>query len=212
MESPIITYHLEKENIKFDKKEVLRYLGYRKQTVGEMEEAIVEEGISMVQKVISPKACYAKFPLSVDGDGHIKLPYGEIVSKDLTKNLSGCQEIYFFSATIGAEFDRLLQRVRLQSMAKAVVLQACGAAAVEDLCDQLNDYIRQLEAVRGNRIHPRYSPGYGDYPLENQKGVFSILQPARYIGVTLMDTLIMAPEKSVTAVIGVEVNPNREDM
>lgn len=164
----------------------------------------IREAIAMTRAAMVPKACYARFPVEVRGDGRIVLPYGEVVSRDLTRNLSGCREIFLFAATIGVEYDRLLRRTRVASMAKAAILQAAGAAAVESLCNCLNDDLKQCAGAEGYKAHPRYSPGYGDYALENQKGIFDVLQPARYIGLSLMDTLIMAPEKSVTAVIGLE--------
>ena len=88
-------------------------------------------------------------------------------------------------------------------MAEASFLNAIGAAAVEDVCDRLNDELRQFAASEGKSVRPRYSPGYGDYDLENQRGIFSLLEPAKHIGLTLKDNLIMVPEKSVTAVVGI---------
>lgn len=207
MESPVISYLPAKDEIGIDRKEVYRYMGYTMKQIGETEEHIakmIEDVIRQTEEIITPKACYSRFPVEVKGDGRILLPYGEVVSHDLTRNLHDCQEIFLFAATIGADFDRLLRRTRVESMAKAAILQAAGAAAVESLCDCLNDELKKKVEAEGNRTHPRYSPGYGDYILENQRGIFSVLQPPRYIGLSLMDTLIMAPEKSVTAVIGIE--------
>ena len=204
MDSPVITYVPPKESIIIDDKEVYRYLGYSIQQAGEADAKLVKEVIPLVEDVMEPKACYSRYSVEVKGDGRIVLPYGEIVSHDLTRNLHDCSEIYFFAATIGTGFDRLLRRVRIESMGKAAILQAAGAAAVESLCDLLNHELAVMVEAEGHKTRPRYSPGYGDYPLENQKGIFSLLQPSRYIGLSLMDTLIMAPEKSVTAVIGIE--------
>lgn len=225
MDAPVITYVPPKEELMIDEKEVYRYLGYNSEWIAGLgtdtknnytydpadgsSEAItgyIREAIASTETAMLPKACYGRFPIEVKGDGRILLPYGEVVSHDLTRNLCDCKEIFLFAATIGAEYDRLLRRTRLTSMAKAAILQAAGAAAVESLCDKLNDDLRKAAETGGYKTHPRYSPGYGDYALENQKGIFAVLQPSRYIGLSLMDTLIMAPEKSVTAVIGLEKN------
>ena len=131
------------------------------------------------------------------------MPYGRVESRHLSRNLAGCKEIFIFAATIGAGFDRMLTRTRITSMAEAAVLQACGAAAVEAVCNALNDKLEREILAEGKSLCSRYSPGYGDYALENQKGVFEVLNPPKYIGLSLMDTLIMSPEKSVTAVIGI---------
>ncbi len=223
MDAPVITYVPRKEEVIIEEKEVYRYLGYGAGWIAKMNtdkeigdvcdpeeyssDAIKEyirEAIASTEAAMLPKACYGRFPVEVKGDGRIRLPYGEVISHDLTKNLYGCKEIFLFAATIGTGYDRLLRRTRIASMARTAILQAAGAAAVEALCDKLNDDLRRDAEAGGYRAHPRYSPGYGDYALENQKGIFAVLQPSRYIGLSLMDTLIMAPEKSVTAVIGLE--------
>lgn len=223
MDAPIITYVPPKEELMIDEKEVYRYLGYNSGWIAgldadtkndhdddpadsssEVIQGHIREAIAATEAAMLPKACYGRFPIEVKGDGRILLPYGEVVSHDLTRNLCNCKEIFLFAATIGAEYDRLLRRTRLTSMAQAAILQAVGAAAVESLCNKLNNDLRKDAEAGGYKAHPRYSPGYGDYALENQKGIFGVLQPSRYIGLSLMDTLIMAPEKSVTAVIGLE--------
>lgn len=225
MDAPIITYVPQKGDIVIDEKEVYRYLGYSPEWIVGMNADMdkdndvdltdssygvikgnIREVIASTETAMQPKACYGRFSIEVKGDGRILLPYGEVISHDLTRNLCSCKEIFLFAATIGAEYDRLLRRTRLTSMAKAAILQAVGAAAVESLCNKLNHDLRKDAEAGGYKAHPRYSPGYGDYALENQKGIFAILQPSRYIGLSLMDTLIMAPEKSVTAVIGLEKN------
>ena len=57
----------------------------------------------------------------------------------------------------------------------------------------------------------RYSPGYGDLSLESQKQVFALLNPPKYIGVTLNDSLLMSPSKSVTGIIGIGGCDKKED-
>lgn len=54
------------------------------------------------------------------------------------------------------------------------------------------------------RLKPRFSAGYGDLPLEVQKDIFRVLDCPRKIGLTLNDSLLMSPTKSVTAIVGIE--------
>ena len=56
----------------------------------------------------------------------------------------------------------------------------------------------------GYKTHPRFSPGYGDLSLKTQSIFFRLLNCTQKIGLTLMDSFIMAPEKSITAFIGLE--------
>lgn len=192
------------DELSIDMDEALRYLGYKKAGITSADYQLVSDAVEEVRRVMAPKACYARYDFHMDGSGNISMPYGEIVSKNLTTNLTGCSEIFIFAATIGARFDMKLKRKQARSMAAGAVFNACGAAAVEAVCNRLNDELAAAVVLEGGRLHPRYSPGYGDLTLDNQSGIFRLLEPARHIGLTLKDTLIMAPEKSVTAIIGIE--------
>lgn len=204
MDSPVIVYNIPANEILIDEYEVLRYLGYQKTAVTENDIRLVQRIIPSVLNVISGRACYSRFPLLCQYENKIVLPYGTVISKDLTRNLHGCSQVYLFAATIGTGFDRLLQTTRLKSMADAAIMQAIGATAVEFVCDRLNEKLNCEAESQGFKARPRYSAGFGDFTLENQKGFFEILNPSKYCGITLKDNLIMAPEKSVTALIGLE--------
>ncbi|MBO6207738.1 MAG: Vitamin B12 dependent methionine synthase activation subunit [Lachnospiraceae bacterium] len=200
---PVITYIPAPEELVIRPEEINRYLGYGRETVPETDQTLIDRCREQVKRIMAGKACYSRFPVVCMEDNRIRMPYGVIESRHLSRHIAGCREIYIFAATIGAAFDRFLTRTRLTSMAEAAVLQACGAAAIEAVCDALNDRLAREAAEEGKSLCSRYSPGYGDLALENQRGVFEVLNPSKYIGLSLMDTMIMSPEKSVTAIIGI---------
>lgn len=203
MEYPIQRFMVAPEDLVIEEEEVLRYLGYTKGRITPEDLTMVGSILPEVQPILAGKGCYGRFPVQLKEENEIVLPYGTIKSRDLTRNLQDCREIYMFAVTIGLAFDRLLAKERLRSMAKASILQGIGAAAVEAVCDALNEQIRQEVLGEGKKVKPRYSPGFGDYTLDQQKGFFQILNPSKQIGVSLKENLIMVPEKSVTALIGV---------
>ena len=124
-------------------------------------------------------------------------------STSLAKHLAGCHAVYLVCATIGAAFDALQRRTAATSPSDAFVLQAIGAAAIEALMDEVELEIRR-ELASGETLVRRYSPGYGDYPLAAQQRLLSLLDAPKTVGVSLTDALVMAPSKSVSAVIGVK--------
>ena len=77
-------------------------------------------------------------------------------------------------------------------------------AALQAQIDQLNAQLEREAVEQGFKLHSRFSPGYGDVQLEVQRHFFSLLPCTQRIGLTLTDSLVMAPEKSVTAFIGME--------
>ena len=180
---------------------IQRYLGMSSVPLKETE-ALIETGLETVLQAASMREVHREFELLWQ-DGFPVIDGELLPSRDLAKNLSGCTSAVLFAATLGAEVDRRIQRAQAVSMAEAAVLQACAAEVTEAFCDELNQTIREEAARQGLRCHPRYSPGFGDLTLEYQKLVFRKLNPNR-IGITLNDSLLMSPSKSVTAIIGRE--------
>ena len=212
-----------------DFKEVARYLGYRRATPPEADvSALMEKATSEMQAVMKAQAVFEIYDLSVvecRDSGVSKPPYepaDQVVSirpsdysttvtlrfadvtlqsRDLGRNLSGCSQVALLAATIGPQVDALIRRHSSLDPVYASILQATGAMFIEELVDLVNSEIKKIAAGQGLKTKPRYSPGYGDVPLQVQKDFFRLL-PCTRIGLTLMDTLIMAPEKSVTAFVG----------
>ena len=129
-----------------------------------------------------------------------------LASEDLKKNLNGCDSALVFAATVGSGVDRLIRRFERTEPAKALILQAVGAERVESLCDRFNDEVKEAAGQAGRDLRPRFSPGYGDLLLSVQPLILSMLDAEKRIGITLGNTLLMSPSKSVTAVIGLSTS------
>lgn len=183
-----------------DRKETLRYLGYAGVKSTDGMEWLLDECEALIMPVLAPKAVYAPFPLEFLGEERITLGFATVNSHSLFLNLSGCKSIVLFAATVGAGVDRLIAKYNRLSPARAAVLQAMGAAAVEQWCDELN--ARITEEYGPSR--PRFSCGYGALPLSLQRSIFPALNVTKNIGVTLTEGDLMMPSKSVTAIVGIK--------
>lgn len=126
----------------------------------------------------------------------------KIQSRSLCRNLRDCKSAYLMAATLGIGPDRLIARASVAKMSRAVILQAAAAAMIEAWCDEVNQKIIKEAEDQGLYCRPRFSPGYGDFSLEYQKDFAQILRIQKEIGVSLTQSLLMMPSKSVTAVIG----------
>lgn len=198
--------------ININKKEVERYLGYSGvSSIDETMSKVIETCIEEMSKNVTPRYTYKTFPIEwkksdveSDEDKSEGCSFAgiEVSSGNLLKNLKGCSEIVMLAVTIGPSADLLVRRTQIRDMMKAMVYQAVGAAMVEAWCDEVNEKIVEEAASRGLFPRPRFSPGYGDFPLEVQKDFERILEMTKTIGVSLSDSLLMTPTKSVTAVIG----------
>lgn len=184
-----------------DRAEILRYASARGCDDPALA-ALIDECLCEVEGVLCYKLCYCELPLARE-DGEIGLGLIKSGSDTLKKAFSGCERALLFAATVGVGLDRLIARYGTLSPAKALCLQAIGTERVEALCDLFCRETSEALASDGRLLRPRVSPGYGDLPLELQREIFALLDPARRIGVTLNDSLLMSPSKSVTALAGI---------
>lgn len=188
-------------------KEILRYLGYGRHEAKEQVLVLIEACVRELERAAVPKSIYKEYPLSFYGEEGIDCCAFQTCSKALKKNLKDCQSVLLFGATLGTGVDLLLHRYNRLEMSKAVVLQAAAAAMLEDYCDQMNEELEKKYEEKGLYLRPRFSPGYGDFSLECQPALLGCLEAGKRIGITLTDSLLMAPSKSVTAVIGISRIP-----
>ena len=169
-----------------DEREICRYLRLQGRAPGAALEERIKAMREAALKAIRPARIWRRFddPLVAGGADSETLKY-------------------LVCTTIGAEFDTLQRRTAATSPADAFVLQAIGAAAIEEWTDEAERDIRR-ELKEGETLVSRYSPGYGDWPLEAQRRLFELLDAPRKVGVSLTDSLLMVPSKSVSAIIGVK--------
>lgn len=188
-----------------NRKEVLRYAGTAEETPEIAR--LLDSTLAEAEAALSGAVCWREFPLTFR-ESRTDLGFAELSSDSLMRNLQGCDRIVLFGATIGLGLDRLISRYSRIQPARALLLQAIGAERIEALCDVFCAEIRYHAAADGLRAAPRFSPGYGDFPLSLQKEIFQVLDCSRKIGLTLNDSLFMSPSKSVTAIIGLGPCPN----
>lgn len=186
-----------------DRREALRYLGYRGGSVPADVGADLDRCAALLMRTARPRLVWRRFALTPEGApvGTDFRPQGE----DVRRLLSGCAAVVFFAATLGAEAEMLLRRAQVTNMGDAVLLDACGSAAIENVCDNFCADLAAAEAPMC--LTERFSPGYGDLPLAQQGEFCRLLDVTRRIGVTLTDSGLMIPQKSVTALLGVSPVP-----
>ena len=177
-----------------DEKEVLRYAGHRGELSAQMQTAL-NECVKESENAFSYRVCY----LTVDA-ADLEEKWGK--RGELFRNrMQGARYAILFAATVGLGIDRLILQKESVSPTQALFMQALGAERIESLCDCFCEEIKAESEKRGYYTGARFSAGYGDFPLEMQREIFDLLRPEKNIGLTLNDSLLMSPSKSVTAII-----------
>lgn len=192
-------------------KEAVRYLGYGKRAVDGKTLLMIQESFEEIERISKPQCVYRIFELFIPKEDELNICNLQIKSCSLYRNLSGCEKVVLLGATIGSEIDRKLRIYEFTDIARAVVFQACAAAFLEEYCDSVQRQIAEELEKEGLYVRPRFSPGYGDFSIYHQKDLLQMLDTPKKIGLTMTESYMLIPTKSVTALIGLSKTKERNE-
>lgn len=179
--------------------QVLYYLGYKDQKLDSHLLDDINSCIQIVLENMDIKYTYKLFDLKKDA---LQIP-----GKTIQELMDQSTFLFVFAVTLGHKVDRIVYQNQIKDVSKALLLDACCNAAIEQVCDliesQLIDYYQKDHLF----VSDRFSPGYGDFPLNYQSTLCQILDTSRKIGLHISDHLILNPKKSVTAVCAISDKP-----
>lgn len=191
--------------MELDIAEALRYLGVKVPPPEALRQEIA--GIAgRLARTVQPRYTYRVFSAVHGPDGVLLREAGiKLTGQSAARMLAQCRQAVLLVCTLGMGFESLLRAEQARDMSRAVMLDACGSAWVEAGCDAAEKEI--AARFPGLYLTDRFSPGYGDLPLELQPAICAVLDTQRRVGVHVTDSLLMNPSKSVTAVIGLADKP-----
>lgn len=190
------------ELAKLDRAEAFRYMGHKGGEIPANINALADECEERLLNATEPKFVYALFDTERTDDGVLVKNTPLILrGKSISAHLRTCEKCVLMAATLGAGADGVIRGYESGAMEKAVIADCLAGAAIEQVCNVAEAEIQGRLA--GMNFTWRFSPGYGDLPLDIQRDFLAVLNAQKRIGLTVTENLILVPRKSVTAVIGV---------
>jgi hypothetical protein len=198
---------LEKISIDPPCEKIYQRLGFKKRTtqISEIQQEETDRFIQEASFIISLKGSLLRLAIKHNDGEKIILDGGlTFTSKKLSAFLHDCRETVFMAATAGsAIMEAIKDKTRQDDLAAAVVYDATASEMTDAGLDWIMDYLNQHLRREGKALLPRrFSAGYADFNLENQRAIYDMLQMGK-IGVTINPNFILLPEKSVTAISGI---------
>lgn len=183
--------------------DALRYIGVPQGKADELMKEKVEEGFKLLKEIASPKVIYQKVKVKVEEDKvMMQAAHCKIQSHDLVKLLKYSDECILMAATLGIEVDRKISNLQKIDMLEAMILDSCSSVLIDYVCDEAEGEI--INGLKENQyLTMRFSPGYGDVPLEVSGEILDLLAAQKRIGLTLTKSHMLLPTKSITALIGI---------
>lgn len=179
--------------------EMLRYAGMPK---CENEDLLLhaKRVAQTCEEKMQPVLAYRSLGIvSIAPDGVLLEDGVFLTGRLVAKYLSGCSGACILVGTVGLQVDRMIAAYAYKTSLDGLLADAAGSAAIEAVMDDFCDRIPRKCLPK-----PRISPGYGDFPLENQRVIFSLLDAPKVLGTCLNNSLLISPSKSVSAVVGLD--------
>jgi hypothetical protein len=121
----------------------------------------------------------------------------------IARGIAGSQALTVFTATAGPAIDEWSRRASKDGdLLLAYIVDSAGSVIVEELADRLERIVGHSCVGHGFRVSRRYSPGYCGWNVSEQKKLFSFL-PRGFCGISLTDSSLMVPIKSVSGIMGI---------
>lgn len=188
-----------------DKSSVLHHLG--KRGAGRTGRALakkIDACLNEITESAQPLVYLRRMKIEGTDKGGVDLNGApRLKSPKLARTMRGCGTALCFLATAGPEVDRLVARLnRRGRVSQAFVADAIGSLLIEQVVEDFQEQTARRLRKRGQGVSLRFSPGYCDWPVTQQKSLFQCLAPEE-IGVELSESCLMSPRKTISGVFGV---------
>jgi cobalamin-dependent methionine synthase I len=188
-------------------KAVLRRLGYPSDTEeinGEANRIFWEE-VKNAPSLLHPVGVFRLLRVRSKEDDSITFRNSAFVirSRQVARMLMDSEWVAIFMVTIGSVLEEeVKRRFDQQEMAGAVILDAIGSETTDTVADRMHRVVlKEMAEEKGFSVTPRFSPGYGDWPVTVQGEVLDVCGGHK-VGISVNESYLMIPRKSVSAVLG----------
>lgn len=186
-----------------NRREALRYMGYQGEPDATLT-MLVDDCEKKLLETAQPRILYRILPLQRE-NSTLSAETLPLYGNDIARHLEGCDRIILMAATLSGQTDQLIHRAGISDMTKSLAMDALASAGIEQICNRAETIFH--EQLPDIYFTWRFSPGYGDLPLELQPQILQLLDAQKRLGLTVTPEHILIPRKSVTAIIGLSKQP-----
>lgn len=151
----------------------------------------------------APKTAWVEKKILFVDKTIVRLEGADLSGAFLASYLKGARILGIFVVTIGKALEDEASRLMAEGETlDGYFLDRIGSLAAESLAENFEKAIRRDYARRSSSVSRRLSPGYCDWPIEEQFAIAKLLDFSK-AGIRLTDACMMVPQKSISAVVGI---------
>lgn len=198
-------FRINAGDLHVDPNEIMCQLGYDDRSSEPYFKAIVEESIEQILRVAQPACGYTRVEIASFNRKQGVLKAGNQtfhVGQIITSQLREASHLIAFVCTLGELVEQTYERqFRQGNNLEGYIMNLAASEAAENLANQLHNHLHGELASEGLQVTNRFSPGYCNWDVAEQFRLFSIFPPEN-IGVTLTNSALMQPIKSISGIVG----------
>ena len=164
----------------------------------------LDECIRKARSLCVPRYVYIEKKITAIRDDSIEIEGGiKFHTKKVTSYISGASHLVLFVVTIGSDIETEAGLLTSgPDPLKGYLLDRVGSFAVESLAQNLENKLRKDYSHTKNSVSSRFSPGYCDWPIEDQFDMAKVIDFSK-AGVSLTEGCMMVPKISISAIVAV---------
>jgi hypothetical protein len=189
------------------RQEILKKERLADMAAGQTKDAInktLDQCLKKARTLIRPKVTTVRKKIAAITDGGVRLEGGTLFSgAKLASYLTGASDAYVFVATIGCGIEKTAtERMAAGESLEGYLFDRIGSFAAESLAENIEMKLRKHCEAREESVSMRFSPGYCDWPVEEQRVMDKLIGFSK-AGISLTEGCMMVPRKSISAVLGI---------
>ncbi|MEY8528347.1 vitamin B12 dependent-methionine synthase activation domain-containing protein [Bacteroides xylanisolvens] len=196
----LIEHSIKIKELNLSKKDIYISMGYRNDTPDKETIKLIDSTLKEISEITIVRYMYFISEVQILSETDIKI--GENIfslGRKIGPYLEGIQKACLYVSTAGKEFDEYLGNLKKSGdIMKEFIADSIGTVLAE-LSSSL--IANELEKSYNMKVSSPYSPGYCGWDIKEQKKFFSLF-PDKPCGITLSDSFLMFPIKSVSGFIG----------
>jgi hypothetical protein len=186
--------------------DIWRLMGFEDGDIPEPFPELIESALSKVPTICNIKGGYKVFnsedsqldETTITIRGHVFNP-----SKIITTKFKNASSFALFICTAGTEISQLSKEISHSGdPLLSYALDIIGSVTVEKATDKIQKSLESECKKSGLKISDRFSPGYCDWSVSEQQMLFALM-PENFCGVSLSESSLMSPIKSVSGIIAI---------
>lgn len=210
----IVTVGKEKLFYSLSENTLIKLLGYSQENVPHSVFESAKNLLSGVVKLLSPQGGFKIFDsqsVSFSKDYFRVKDQTFNCGKIITSNFKKCESLSIITVSLGNKIsDEIRELMDSGDILAGFILDKIASEIVEQYADKIEEMISNLCNTQNLKITNRYSPGYCGWDVKEQQKLFALL-PEKFCGISLTDSSLMIPIKSISAVIGIGKNAEKKD-